>query len=133
MVKEIKVLIVDDETEFAATLAERLELRKMLTRVANGADEALVIMAEGWGPDVALLDLKMPGLDGLQTLTLLKEQDPALEVILVSGHGSTSAGMEGMQKGLFDYLMKPVDIGVVIEKIEQAYLKRARLSHLRGE
>lgn len=125
MVREIKVLIVDDETEFAATLAERLELRKMLTRVASGADEALAIMAEGWGPDVALLDLKMPGLDGLQTLTLLKEQDPALEVILVSGHGSTSAGMEGMQKGLFDYLLKPVDIGVVIEKIAQAYQKRS--------
>jgi DNA-binding NtrC family response regulator len=121
---EIKVLIVDDETEFAATLAERLELRKMLTRVAGGADEALAILGEGWRPDVVLLDLKMPGLDGLQTLTLLKRQDPTLEVILVSGHGSTSAGMEGMQKGLFDYLLKPVDIGVVVEKIEQAYLKK---------
>lgn len=124
MAAEIKVLIVDDETEFAVTLAERLELRKMLTRVASGADEAMAILAGGWGPDVALLDLKMPGLDGLQTLTLLKQQDPALEIILVTGHGSTSAGMEGMQKGLFDYLMKPVDIGVVIGKIEQAYLKR---------
>jgi len=121
---EIKVLIVDDETEFAATLAERLELRKMLTRVAGGADEALAILGEGWRPDVVLLDLKMPGLDGLQTLTLLKRQDPTLEVILVSGHGSTSAGMEGMQKGLFDYLLKPVDIGVVVDKIEQAYLKK---------
>ncbi len=126
-VAEIKVLIIDDETEFAATLAERLELRKMLTRVAGGADEALAIIGEGWAPDVALLDLKMPGLDGLQTLTLLKEQDPALEVILVSGHGSTSSGMLGMQKGLFDYLLKPVDIGVVVEKIEQAYQKRAGL------
>lgn len=121
---EIRVLIVDDETEFAATLAERLELRRMQTRVAAGADEALAILGEGWGPDVVLLDLKMPGLDGLQTLTLLKQQDPTLEVILVSGHGSTSAGMEGMQKGLFDYLLKPVDIGVVVEKIEQAYLKK---------
>jgi DNA-binding NtrC family response regulator len=121
---EIKVLIVDDETEFAATLAERLELRRMRTRVAGGADEALAIMGEGWRPDVVLLDLKMPGLDGLQTLTLLKQQDSALEVILVSGHGSTSTGMEGMQKGLFDYLLKPVDIGVVVEKIEQAYLKK---------
>ena len=122
--KEIKVLIVDDETEFAATLAERLELRKMVTRVATGADEALAILGEGWRPDVALLDLKMPGLDGMQTLSLLKQQDPTLEVILVSGHGSTSVGMEGMQKGLFDYLMKPVDIGVVVEKIEQAHRKR---------
>jgi len=117
-------LIVDDEEEFAATLAERLELRKMLTRVAAGADEALAILGEDWRPDVVLLDLKMPGLDGLQTLALLKQQDPALEVILVSGHGSTSTGMEGMQKGLFDYLLKPVDIGVVVGKIAQAYLKR---------
>ncbi len=122
---KIKVLIVDDETEFATTLAERLELRRMQTRVAGGADEALAVLGEGWCPDVVLLDLKMPDLDGLQTLTLLKQQDPALEVILVSGHGSTSAGMEGMQKGLFDYLLKPVDIGVVVEKIEQAYLKKS--------
>lgn len=121
---EIKVLIIDDETEFAATLAERLEMRQMQTRIAGGADEALVILGEKWRPDVVLLDLKMPGLDGLQTLTLLKQQDPTLEVILVSGHGSTSTGMEGMQKGLFDYLLKPVDIGVVVEKIEQAYLKK---------
>lgn len=121
---EIRVLIVDDETEFATTLAERLEMRGMRTRIAGGADEALAIIGEEWRPDVVLLDLKMPGLDGLQTLTLLKQQDPALEVILVSGHGSTSAGMEGMQKGLFDYLLKPVDIGVVVEKVEQAYLKR---------
>lgn len=124
---EIKVLIIDDETEFAATLAERLELRRLKTRVAGGADEAMAILGEGWRPDVVLLDLKMPGLDGLQTLTLLKRQDPTLEVILVSGHGSTSAGMEGMQKGLFDYLLKPVDIGVVVEKIEQAYLKKTEL------
>lgn len=122
---EIKVLIVDDETEFAATLAERLEMRRMQTRVAGGADEALALIGAGWRPDVVLLDLKMPGLDGLQTLTLLKQQYPELEVILVSGHGSTSAGMEGMQKGLFDYLLKPVDIGVVVEKIEQAYLKKS--------
>lgn len=124
---EIKVLIIDDETDFAATLAERLELRHMQTRMATGADEALAILGGGWRPDVVLLDLKMPGLDGLQTLTLLKQQDPAMEVILVSGHGSTSAGMEGMQKGLFDYLLKPVDIGVVIEKIEQAFLKKTGL------
>lgn len=121
---EIKVLIVDDETEFAATLAERLEMRRLQTRVAGGADEALAIIGTGWQPDVVLLDLKMPGLDGLQTLTLLKQQDPTLEVILVSGHGSTSAGMEGMQKGLFDYLLKPVEIGVVVEKIAQAYRKK---------
>lgn len=122
---KIKVLIVDDETEFAVTLAERLELRQMETRVAAGADEALAVLGAGWQPDVVLLDLKMPGLDGLQTLSLLKQQDPALEVILVSGHGSTSAGMEGMRMGLFDYLLKPVDIGVVVEKIEQAYQKRS--------
>ena len=125
---EIKVLIVDDETEFATTLAERLALRRMRTRVAGSADEALAIIGEGWHPDVVLLDLKMPGLDGLQTLSILKQQDPAIEVILVSGHGSTSVGGEGMQKGLFDYLLKPVDIGVVVEKIELAYQKRSESS-----
>lgn len=115
-----KVLLVDDEADFAETLAERLALRTFEVRLAGGAEEAMAVLQGGWRPDVVLLDLKMPGLDGLETLSLIKEHDPAIEVILVTGHGSTTAGMEGMNKGLFDYLMKPVDIGVIVERIKEA-------------
>ena len=73
-----------------------------------------------------LLDLKMPGVDGLATLSLLKELDPRMEVILLTGHGSTTAAIEGMQRGLFDYLVKPVDIGALVERIRDAAAKRAR-------
>lgn len=121
--KRIRVMIVDDEADFAETLAERLELRDFEVRIADGAEEAMSIMQKGWEPDVVLLDLKMPGLDGLKTLTLIKEYNPEIEVILVTGHGSTTAGMEGMQKGLFDYLMKPIDIGVIVERINKAATK----------
>ena len=121
--ERIKVMIVDDEADFAETLAERLELRDFEVRVASGAEEAMAILQPGWTPDVVLLDLKMPGLDGLETLALLKEYDPGIEVILVTGDGSTSAGMEGMSKGLFDYLMKPIDIGVIVERINKASTK----------
>ena len=120
----IKVLIIDDEVDFAGTLAERLELRDFEVRIADGAEEAMATMQKGWEPEVALLDLKMPGLDGLETLTLIKEYNPAIQVILVTGHGSTTAGMEGMNKGLFDYLMKPIDIGVIVERIKAATKNR---------
>ena len=79
-------------------------------------------------PDVVVLDLKMPGVDGLATLSLLKAADATVEVILLTGHGSTQAAIEGMQRGLFDYLVKPVDIGELVEKIREAERKRRRAS-----
>lgn len=124
MRKKAKIMIIDDEEDFAVTLAERLNLRNFGTKIANGAVEAMTAIQQGWKPDIVILDLKMPGLDGIQTLSLLKQHDPSVEVILLTGHGSTSAAIEGMQKGLFDYLMKPVDIGVIVEKIELAMQKK---------
>jgi DNA-binding NtrC family response regulator len=118
-----KVMVVDDEVDFAETLVERLALRDFEVRLASGAEETMSILHTGWTPDVVLLDLKMPGLDGLETLSLIKKHDPGIEVILVTGDGSTSAGMEGMQLGLFDYLMKPIDIGVIVERINKAAAK----------
>lgn len=119
----IPILIIDDEQDFAATLAERLQLRHFAARAVGGADEAMALMQGGWRPAVVIVDLKMPGLDGIETLGLIKQHDPTIEVILLTGHGSTTAGIEGMHKGLFDYLMKPVDIGELIAKIEQAAQK----------
>jgi DNA-binding NtrC family response regulator len=124
--REVRVLVVDDETDFAVTLAERLRLRGFDAVAVGGADEAMERIHAGFAPDVALLDLKMPEVDGLGTLSLLKRADPRVEAILLTGHGSTQAAIEGMQRGLFDYLVKPVDIGELVEKIEEAAAKRRR-------
>jgi DNA-binding NtrC family response regulator len=122
--KQTKVMIVDDEFEFAHPLSERLNLRNFDTRTAVCAEDAMSLLRSGWEPDVAILDLKMPGLDGLDALSLFKQYDPRMEVIIVSGHGSTSIGIEGMRRGLFDYLMKPVDINELVEKINAAATQR---------
>jgi DNA-binding NtrC family response regulator len=124
--REVRVLIVDDEVDFAGTLAERLRLRGFDAVAANGVEEAMARIHGGFGADVVLLDLKMPGLDGLAALSLLKQEDATLEAILLTGHGSTTAAIEGMQRGLFDYLVKPVDIGELVEKIREAAEKRSR-------
>jgi two-component system, OmpR family, response regulator len=124
--RELRVLIVDDETDFAVTLAERLRLRGFEAVAVEGADDAIARLHGGFRPDVAILDLKMPGVDGLATLSLLKREDPTIEAILLTGHGSTTAAIEGMQRGLFDYLVKPVDIGDLVKKIREAAEKRRR-------
>lgn len=123
---ELRVLIVDDEADFAGTLAERLRLRGFDAVATGAADEALARMRGGFEAEVVLLDLKMPGVDGLATLSLLKQEDPAVEVILLTGHGSTTAAIEGMQRGLFDYLVKPVDITELVDTIREAAAKRRR-------
>ena len=114
-----KILLVDDEAEFSSTLAERLSLRGFEPDTAQDGDSALVkIEEEEWG--VAVLDLMMPGMDGLTTLKRIKEIKPDLPVILLTGHGSTKEGMEGMTLGAFDYLIKPLAINELIEKIREA-------------
>lgn len=115
-----RILIVDDELDFGTTLAERLELRGFAAKAVGGAQEAMEILAADWRPDVVLLDLMMPGVDGLAALDLIKRHDPKIQVIILTGHGSTESGIIGMQRGLFDYLMKPVDIGELIARINEA-------------
>lgn len=120
---EIHILIVDDEVEFASTLAERMELRGISAKVTNCGEDALSsVLAEP--PDVVLLDLKMPDIGGLEVLDAIKGTDPSIEVIMLTGHGCTVSGIEGMEHGAFDYLMKPVDLSMLLEKIQQAYSQR---------
>lgn len=116
----IKILIIDDEMEFGSTLAERLELRGFTAKAVSCAEEAIAVLSSQWQPQVVLLDLMMPGIDGLATLDLIKRHDPRIQVIILTGHGSTESGIIGMQRGLFDYLMKPVDIGELVSKIREA-------------
>jgi DNA-binding NtrC family response regulator len=117
--EEIRVLLVDDEEEFVSTLAERLELRGFQPFVAYSGESALEAFAEKEF-HVVLLDLMMPGIGGLDVLKQMKSISPDMPVILLTGHGASESGIEGMKYGAFDYLMKPVNIKELIEKMEEA-------------
>ena len=120
---KLRVLLVDDEEDFVTTLAERLTLRGIDTDVAFTGEGALARVGEKT-PDVMILDLMMPGLSGLDVLRQTKEKSPDVPVILLTGRGSTREGIEGMKQGAFDYLMKPIDIEDLIEKIKEAMKNR---------
>ncbi len=116
---EWSALLVDDEEDFLDTLAERLELRGIEVLKAGDGREALA-MAERHRPGVVLLDLVMPGLDGLETLRALKTSHPEIEVVLLTGRGGTREGIEGMRRGAFDFLTKPVRIDELVEILQAA-------------
>ena len=120
------MMIIDDEKDFSSTLAERLDIRGFETKTADDAENALLLLKSGWPVDVVILDLLMPGIDGLTTLSMIKKQAPLIEVIMLTGHGSASSGIEGMKRGLFDYLIKPVDIDELVTKINEAARQRKR-------
>jgi DNA-binding response OmpR family regulator len=120
--KDWKVLLVDDEKEFVVTLAERLGMRGIHTETVFEGDGALKKL-ETYEPDVMVLDLMMPGMSGLTVLEKVKKLYPKIEVILLTGIGSTSEGLTGMRLGAFDYLMKPLQIDELIQKIGLAISK----------
>jgi DNA-binding NtrC family response regulator len=123
--KKKKVLIVDNEIEFASTLAERLRLRRIEAESAFSGEEGLAAAA-AFRPDVMILDLRMPDMGGLDVLARVKSLDPAIEVILMTGHGSFEDGISGMELGAFDYLVKPIDLVLLLEKINEACNKRSQ-------
>ena len=114
--KDWKVLLVDDEEEFVVTLAERLRMRGIQAETELDGAAALNKL-ETYTPQVVVLDLMMPGISGLTVLERIKQLYPKMEVILLTGIGSTSEGVAGMRLGAFDYLMKPLQIEELIEKI----------------
>ena len=120
---QTKVLLVDDEVEFSSALAERLQLRNYEVKTASNALEALGLI-HNYMPDVVLLDLKIPGMDGIETLRTIKKFDPTIEVIMLTGHGDVQSVENGMKSGAFEYIMKPVDIGELTSKIDKAQKKR---------
>jgi DNA-binding NtrC family response regulator len=115
----IRILIADDEVEFASTLGTRLELRDYSTEIVHSGEETLEAISRQV-PDILLLDLKMPDLDGLEVLAKLRENHKDLKVIILTGHGSFSSGNQGMALGAFDYIMKPVELSLLLEKIAEA-------------
>lgn len=120
---EAKVLLVDDEEEFCNMLSERLETRGLKVNAVQGGLEA-VQRAEEQNFDAIILDLAMPGIDGLETLRRIKKRRPDLEIIMLTGHGTVKSGIEAMKLGAEDFLEKPVDMRVLMEKISEAKHKR---------
>lgn len=121
--KNLKILLVDDEEELVTTLAERLELRGLQAQMATNGEAALNLI-ETDPPQIVILDVLMPGLGGLEVLKRIKAQHSHIPVILLTGRGSTKEGIEGMQLGAVDYLMKPIDITELIKKMQQAILNQ---------
>jgi CheY-like chemotaxis protein len=123
-----KVLLVDDEREFVQTLSDRLQMRDMGSTVVFDGEQALEFLRDE-EPDVMVLDLKMPGIDGMEVLRRVKREHPAIEVIILTGHGSEKDRAACMEAGAFAYLQKPVDIEKLSETMRQAYAKaRGRVS-----
>ena len=135
--EEVRVLLVDDEVEFVSTLTKRMKKRKLKTSSVNSGEDALEFLDQH-PADVVVLDVKMPGIDGIQTLREIKQQYPLVEVIMLTGHANVEVAIQGMEIGAFDYLMKPMAIDDLVYKIQDAYKKKSiqeekikeRLHHL---
>ncbi|NCD24706.1 MAG: response regulator [Deltaproteobacteria bacterium] len=117
--KDWNVLLVDDEVDFITTLAERLELRGIDARVTHDGQSALKAVAEN-EPRIMVLDMMMPGMKGIEVLQRVREEHPAVQVILLTGQGKTRDGIEGMRHGAFAYLMKPLDLEELIQTMNEA-------------
>ena len=118
--EKFRVLVVDDEDDFRNTLIKRLETRKVPVTGAAGGDEALALLKEQ-DFDVVVLDVKMPGKDGIETLQEMKKLKPQIEIILLTGHASVESGIQGMRLGAFDYIIKPTPLDELLDKMQQAF------------
>ena len=125
--RSARILLVDDEPGFSEPLAMRLERRDFAVTTVESGDKA-VVKTEEEEFDVALVDIFMPGRDGLETLREIKRMRPLTEVILLSGQGTNAIAIEGMQCGAYDFLTKPLEIAELVEKIEAAHIRK--LEHL---
>jgi two-component system, OmpR family, response regulator CpxR len=121
---KVRLLLVDDEEQFVEVLAERLEARNLDVRKAFSGDEAIAKLQDQES-DVVILDVLMPGKDGLETLREIKQIRPIVEVIMLTGHATVETAIEGMRLGAYDYLMKPSETEDLVKKISRAYRRKA--------
>jgi len=119
-----RILLVDDERDFVEALAERLRNRDFDVTTAFTGEEALERLKE-YNFDVAIVDVKMPGLDGIETLKGIKKLKPLTEVLMLTGHGTVETAIEGMKHGAYDFLMKPCEMDTLLKKIGDAYERKA--------
>ena len=120
----IKILLVDDEEDFVEMLSLRLEAVGEEVTPSHSGRECLQVL-EDRDIDVVILDVKMPGMDGIETLQEIKRRFPLVEVILMTGHGTVESAIEGQALGAFNYLLKPADFNELMEKLEAASKKKA--------
>jgi len=118
-----KILLVDDEDEFVNALAQRLEVRGLKVTGATRGEDAVEMIGNQIF-DIIVLDLAMPGMDGLETLKKIKEKDPDTEIVMLSGQGNIKSGVAAMKLGAEDFLEKPVDLNELLKRIEVAKEKR---------
>lgn len=125
------ILLVDDETQFLATMAKRLRKRGFLVRTAGSGLEGLREL-EVEPADVVVLDVGMPDMDGIQVLREIKLRFPQVQVLMLTGHADMEVAISGMAMGAFDYLMKPVELDVLIGKIREACSRSRKAGERRG-
>jgi len=121
--REANVLLVDDEEQFLDALTQRLEARGLKVKAVTNGEDA-VKQVEDHNFDAIIVDLAMPGIDGIETLKRIKKKRPDLEIIMLTGHATVKSGIEAMKLGADDFLEKPVDLNVLLEKIGEAKNKR---------
>jgi DNA-binding NtrC family response regulator len=125
--EKFRVLLVDDEEDFVRTLSERLQMRDLDSQTAFDGEEALELMEDGI-PDVMVLDLKMPGIDGMEVLRRMKKLYPGVQVIILTGHGSDKDEAQARRLGAFEYLQKPVNLEYLMAVLKRAYQKKVEAS-----
>jgi two-component system, OmpR family, response regulator VicR len=118
------VLLVDDEVPFVETMTKRLTKRDLDVSTAFNGQEALDKLEKSRSIEVVILDVKMPGIDGLETLKRIRKKYPLVEVIMLTGHATVESAIDGMKLGAFDYLMKPCEMDILITKVGEAAKKK---------
>jgi DNA-binding NtrC family response regulator len=122
-----KLLLVDDEAAFLDAMARRLKKRDFeIFTATSGMDAMELLSKEGEHVEVVILDVKMPGMDGIETLAEIKRKFPLVEVVMLTGHATVPSAIDGMKQGAFDYLMKPCDMDVLVTKVGEAAAKKRR-------
>ena len=121
---KIRVLLVDDEPDFVESLSQRLQIKDFYVQTSLSGDEAINLIKKQ-DFDVIVLDVLMPGKDGIETLREIKTMKPLLHVIMLTGHATVETGIEGMKLGAYDYLIKPVETDELADKIAKAYNLKA--------
>ena len=120
----VNVLLVDDEEAFVDALTRRLSRRKLDVKSVYNGQDALDTLGKDKLLEVVILDVKMPGMDGIETLKRIKTEFPLVEVVMLTGHATVESAIEGMKLGAFDYLMKPCDIDDLVAKVDQAAARK---------
>lgn len=120
---DLSVLFVDDEVGFLETILKRMKKRNIEVYGVESGEEALAFLDKD-SVDIIVLDVRMKGMDGIQTLEEIKKKHPLIEVIMLTGHASVEVAIQGMELGAFDYLMKPMNIDELLYKLQDAYKEK---------